>query len=636
MPITPLPPADYEPEYSGANFSQNMGQYNHPGTFRFWCQKVLPLVYDDSLSYYELLCKVVDYLNKTMEDVNTAAQDVDDLNNAFNSLQQYTNDTFDEFKSVYDELQTYVNTYFSGLDVQEEIDNKLDAMAANGTLTELISPFIPSLVSNWLATNITPTTPAVDKTLSISGAAADSLVVGNKTNELFNDLKTLAGNNYYTDWNDNYACLTNTQDPVVLDPLTYLSAFTCQIIDCTAGDVFSITGKSDNTAYRVYAWLREDLTVGYQIGNHADLTDEIIIAPDYASKLVVNTFQAVPHQIIKITSGDALKSSYVILNSAAKFVGIFTDANTLPTNSVVAVNNADYLPSHLPDAIYLENMTGGIVEILTFNYTPKQVGGTVQLLLTPYSAWYRIASSNTFWRPWKQIDNIIKAETYNFPILSLFETIGVVGDSWASGEITINGAASSALDKFNISWPQIAARMYGITATNFSHGGLTTRRWLTHARGLQLLNSESAKNLYICALGINDSANPSANPIGNTGDMETGADTFYGNYGTIIKAIKTKAPDAMIAISTIPQYNESANIGPYNTAIRNLATHFSIQLLDIDTDEFFTGSYFNSNLFYNHPTAPIYAGMAEAYNRLIATACVNNPTYWNTYESSRE
>ena len=32
-------------------------------TFKFWCQKVLPLVYDDSLSYYELLCKVVDYIN---------------------------------------------------------------------------------------------------------------------------------------------------------------------------------------------------------------------------------------------------------------------------------------------------------------------------------------------------------------------------------------------------------------------------------------------------------------------------------------------------------------------------------------------------------------------------------------------
>ena len=31
--------------------------------FRFWCYKVLPLTYDNSLSYYEVLCKVVMYIN---------------------------------------------------------------------------------------------------------------------------------------------------------------------------------------------------------------------------------------------------------------------------------------------------------------------------------------------------------------------------------------------------------------------------------------------------------------------------------------------------------------------------------------------------------------------------------------------
>lgn len=35
--------------------------------FRFWCQKVLPLVYDDSLSYYEVLCKIVIKLNEVIE-----------------------------------------------------------------------------------------------------------------------------------------------------------------------------------------------------------------------------------------------------------------------------------------------------------------------------------------------------------------------------------------------------------------------------------------------------------------------------------------------------------------------------------------------------------------------------------------
>lgn len=32
--------------------------------FGFWCHKVLPLVYDESLSYYEVLCKVRDKLNE--------------------------------------------------------------------------------------------------------------------------------------------------------------------------------------------------------------------------------------------------------------------------------------------------------------------------------------------------------------------------------------------------------------------------------------------------------------------------------------------------------------------------------------------------------------------------------------------
>ena len=38
--------------------------------FVFWCQKILPAVYDDSLSYYELLCKVVDKLNEVINNVN--------------------------------------------------------------------------------------------------------------------------------------------------------------------------------------------------------------------------------------------------------------------------------------------------------------------------------------------------------------------------------------------------------------------------------------------------------------------------------------------------------------------------------------------------------------------------------------
>lgn len=113
-----------------ANFNPSVEIPAKVDSFRFWCQKVLPLVYDDSLSYYELLCKVVDYLNNTIADVNTLGTDVDNLNKAYN------------------ELQSYVNNYFSTLDVQEEINNKLDVMAQDGTLSELIQPLFDTYTTD--------------------------------------------------------------------------------------------------------------------------------------------------------------------------------------------------------------------------------------------------------------------------------------------------------------------------------------------------------------------------------------------------------------------------------------------------------------------------------------------------------
>ena len=46
--------------------------------FRGWCQKVLPLVYDDSLSYYELLCKMIKYIKDAIDIGNINAKDMKD------------------------------------------------------------------------------------------------------------------------------------------------------------------------------------------------------------------------------------------------------------------------------------------------------------------------------------------------------------------------------------------------------------------------------------------------------------------------------------------------------------------------------------------------------------------------------
>lgn len=168
--------------FPSADFAPTLSGYTGQGAFRFWCQKVLPIVYDDSLSYYELLNKVVNYLNNVISDIDNMAKNIDEISESYTKLQSYVNEHFEEIVGVVNTFTDYINNYFENLDVQEEINNKLNVMASDGTLAELFDPIIravtPNIVEEWLETNITPTAPIIDRSLSIVGAGADAFVTG--------------------------------------------------------------------------------------------------------------------------------------------------------------------------------------------------------------------------------------------------------------------------------------------------------------------------------------------------------------------------------------------------------------------------------------------------------------------------
>ena len=85
--------------------SMDVKPLNH---FRFWCQKVLPLVYDDSLSYYEVLCKVVNYINNLIDTNNQIIEYVDELKAELKVVQ----DWIDNFDTSYAEsiIREYLAT----------------------------------------------------------------------------------------------------------------------------------------------------------------------------------------------------------------------------------------------------------------------------------------------------------------------------------------------------------------------------------------------------------------------------------------------------------------------------------------------------------------------------------------------
>lgn len=85
--------------------------------FRFWCQKVLPLVYDDSLSYYEILCKVVKYINDLIKSDEEIIAEVDKLKADMIVVQEWIEnfDTSVIEELVNDYLQRAVKNVFFGL-----------------------------------------------------------------------------------------------------------------------------------------------------------------------------------------------------------------------------------------------------------------------------------------------------------------------------------------------------------------------------------------------------------------------------------------------------------------------------------------------------------------------------------------
>lgn len=90
----------------------------------------LPTSYLDSLSYAEQVTWFCDYLQNNV---------IPALNNNAEALE--------EVQGLMTQLQEYVNNYFTNLDIQEEVNNKLDKMVTDGTLTRLIGNYIDPIVA---------------------------------------------------------------------------------------------------------------------------------------------------------------------------------------------------------------------------------------------------------------------------------------------------------------------------------------------------------------------------------------------------------------------------------------------------------------------------------------------------------
>ena len=174
--------------FKPANFDPILKKYDGIPYLRFWCQKVLPAVYDQSLSYYEVLCKLAAFLNKMLEELEKMQDNIDALHKAYKDLQDWVNAEIARFEA-------HMEQHFD--DLTQELWNRFEEYKNNTNTT----------LQQWFNNYATNTTNNLNKKFNDFVNNANTRIdqmfntYTSSTNNEFNTWKT-DFTNKYNQWKD--------------------------------------------------------------------------------------------------------------------------------------------------------------------------------------------------------------------------------------------------------------------------------------------------------------------------------------------------------------------------------------------------------------------------------------------------
>ena len=174
--------------FKPANFDPILQKYDGIPYLRFWCQKVLPAVYDQSLSYYELLCKLAAFLNKMVDELENMQDNIDALHKAYKDLQDWVNAEIARFEA-------HMEQHFD--DLTQELWNRFEEYKNNTNTT----------LQQWFNDYATNTTNNLNKKFNDFVNNANTRIeqmfntYTSSTNNEFNTWKT-DFTNQYNQWKD--------------------------------------------------------------------------------------------------------------------------------------------------------------------------------------------------------------------------------------------------------------------------------------------------------------------------------------------------------------------------------------------------------------------------------------------------
>lgn len=194
--------------FKPANFDPILQKYDGIPYLRFWCQKVLPAVYDQSLSYYEVLCKLAAFLNKMLEELEKMQDNIDALHKAYKDLQDWVNAEIARFEA-------HMEQHFD--DLTQELWNRFEEYKNNTNTT----------LQQWFNDYATNTTNNLNKKFNDFVTNANTRI-----DQMFNTYTSSTNNEFNTwktDFTNQYNQWKNEVDGQIRNINSNISSLTTRV-----------------------------------------------------------------------------------------------------------------------------------------------------------------------------------------------------------------------------------------------------------------------------------------------------------------------------------------------------------------------------------------------------------------------
>lgn len=254
-------------------------------------------------------------------------------------------DAQDELVKSYKALHDFINQYFTNLNLQTEVNKKIEEMKESGELLNLLKPTVSNEVAAWLTANITnPSNPPIDKSLTVENAAADAKATGDNIVSLQKNLAGLENINNILNYRKIYnVALLTTGNLEIVD-----NWYSTDFINVTGYHEYFVNGmwkKPTNPKYASVIYYDSEMNVinfinevGIQTYNMEKISfpnNTAYVRFCFSTESTVQIFMSMHNMNERV----GLKTAQAIFNHKITAGGTVEKNDSFVTSNLIPINN---------------------------------------------------------------------------------------------------------------------------------------------------------------------------------------------------------------------------------------------------------------------------------------------------------